>query len=492
MNNLKFRRQFLLTTEPAPSLETWDNQTLGMYQLYTHPDLTTFRKNGNAAEAILLGHILDPNNHALNETDILSNIIKTPTPMHIARVLYALSGRFVLIIKSSERMLFFNDACGLKSFFYTHYKEHLCVASQPLLLKLVTGNLITAQERYFSYHKSEYVKKNREHWFPSGTSLYENVDHLVPNHYLDSTSMQQARYWPTQELEIEDYETGLKKFANLLRQTLIAGSKKYNLALGVTSGYDSRMLLSASKEVSEDISYYTLMYRDLNDESADIKIPTLLSKTLGIEYKKLECRITMDPHFAKHYSESSDMAHLDDWGLIAYGILKNFPKDSMAVKGSCSETGRCFFYKNGKHPKLNSGDDIVDINPHWKNIPFVVDRMHEWFDEVKEDSVNKGYNILDLFHWEVSTGSWQSQSQLEWDLVHDTFTPFNNRELLDIMLHIDTKYRCKPNYTLYRDGMNILWPEVLSQPINPLTPKQELKSKVKSFLAEIGLKKYNR
>ncbi|MDV7140207.1 hypothetical protein R3X28_15045 [Maribacter sp. TH_r10] len=492
MNGLKFRRQFLLSPFTTDGLLQWNQYTLGAYFLYTHPDLIVTQTKRSDKEIFLLGHVLDPKNHELSTLDILNKIAEASSESDTAKVLYGLVGRYVLIIKTGERLVFFNDACGLKSFFYTQYEGQLCLASQPLLLKLVTGDLISKQERYYSYFESEYVKNSKEHWFPSGTSLYEKVHHLVPNHYLDSATMQQIRYWPLEQLEIGDYETGLRKFSELLRQTLIAGSKKYNLALGLTSGYDSRILLSASKDVSENMQYYTLLYRDLNCESNDVKIPTLLSKTLGIKYKKLDCRIELDERFKKRYLESTDMAHLDDWGYIAYGISKKLTKDVVSVKGSCSETGRCFFYKNGKHPKLTAGDDILNINPKWKGIPFIVDRMHQWFDEVKESTVNKGYNILDLFHWEVSTGSWQSQSQMEWDLVHDTFTPFNNRELLDIMLHIDTKYRCKPNYTMYRDSMNILWPEVLSQPINPLTPKLALKAKLKSLLVEVGFEKYNK
>lgn len=490
MKKLKFRRQFLLSPIQTKELLEWNQNILGSHFLYTHPDLLITKAKQKDKEVILLGHVLDPKNHELSIKDIINKIADAKSELDISKELYGLVGRFVLIIKEHKRFLFFNDACGLKSFFYTQYKEQLYVASQPLLLKLVAKNLINEQERYYSYHESEYVKNNKEHWFPSGTSLYDNVCHLVPNHYLDSNTISQVRYWPLEQLEIKDYKTSLKDFSDLLRQTIIAASKQYKLALGLTSGFDSRMLLSASKEVADSIIYYTLLYRDLNCQSDDVKIPTLLSKILGVNYKKLDCRIEIDEEFKKCYTESTDMAHLDDWGYIAYGISQNLPQDIMAVKGSCSETGRCFFYKNGNHPELVSGDDILKINPNWKGIPFIVNRVHEWFNEIKK--VNKGYNILDLFHWEVSTGSWQSQSQLEWDIAHDTFTPFNNRELLDIMLHIDAKYRCAPNYTLYKDSMNILWPDVLKQPINPLTTRLKLKYKMKRILVELGFEKYNR
>lgn len=492
MINLKFRRQFLLTQQYVSNLDSWKLITFNNYRLYTHPDLTTFKTTKEGVQVILLGHVFDPKNHDRTELEILNHIADHPNKNEIAKSLYGLSGRYVLMIVIEERILFFNDACGLKSFFYTYHEGQLHLASQPLLLKLVVGNIIAKQERYNSYYQSEYVKNSKEHWFPSGTSLYENVYHLVPNHYLDSKTLQQVRYWPLKEVIIDDYEAGKEKFSELLRQIVVGGSKKYKLALGLTGGYDSRMLLSASKDVKDKMIYYTLLYRNLNAESNDIKIPTLLSETLRIPYRKLDCKIDLDDNFKKIYLESTDMAHVDDWAHIAYGIYQNFPDDVISVKGSCSETGRCFFYKNGKHPNLKSGNDILSINPKWKKIPFIVERIHQWFNAVNIDEVNKGYNILDLFHWEVSTGSWQSQSQLEWDLVHDTFTPFNNRELLDIMLHIDTKYRRKPDYILYRESMALLWPEVLNQPINPLTPKLRSKSMLKSLLALIGFENYNR
>jgi hypothetical protein len=489
---LKFRRQFLLSPKTCPELDYWNQEKIGKHLLYIHPDclLTVIDKNG--VKGILLGHILNPREPELTNNEILENLINQKDETGIAEVLYGMVGRFVLILEQNNTFTFFNDACGLKSFFYTRYKGDFYAASQPLLLKFVTENLIIQGERYQSYFNSDYVKGSKENWFPSGTSLYPGVSHLVANHYLKSEDLEQTRYWPVKNLEIGNYEENKEKFAELLKLTLEAGSKKYNLALGLTSGYDSRILLSASKNVVKDMLFYTLQYRLLDAESNDIRIPSSLSNKIGFEHKIMDCRIPINDEFKIAYIENSDMAHLEDWGHIAHGISKHFPEDTMSVKGSCSETGRCFFYKNGIHPKLSSSEDIMDINPKWKDIPFIGQRISDWYDEVKLTSNNKGYNILDLFHWEVSTGSWQTQSQLEWDIVHDTFTPFNNRELLDIMLRIDTKYRSKPKYILYRDTMKKLWPEVLLEPINPETTKTKLKYKLKGVLAKMGLEKYNR
>ncbi|AIZ40716.1 hypothetical protein [Cellulophaga baltica] len=492
LKKLKFRRQFLLSPKLCPDLEGWDFQEVGKHYLYVHPDCLQAFATSNGKRGILLGHVLNPRQPDLSTSEILEDIVQQSDEIGIAKSIYGLVGRFVLIVEKNNEFTFFNDACGLKSFFFTQQDHKFYAASQPLLLKLVTKNLIEQGERYHSYHDSEYVKSNKENWFPSGTSLYPGVYHLVANHYLKSETLQQTRYWPIKKLETINYEEAKEKFAKLLKLTIDAGSKKYKLGLGITGGFDSRILLSASKDAAERMLFYTLQYRNLDYNSNDIRIPVSLTQKINIPHSLMDCRIPISEEFKEIYLASSDMAHLNDWGHIAYGISQNLPEGTMSVKGSCSETGRCFFYKNGVHPELKSSQDIMNINPKWKEIPFIDEQISKWYDEVKDSNTNKGYNILDLFHWEVSTGSWQSQSQLEWDLVHDTFTPFNNRELLDLMLHIDTKYRSKPNYTLYKDTMNMLWPEVLLEPINPLDTKSEVKQLLKSILTRLGFEKYNR
>jgi hypothetical protein len=92
-------------------------------------------------------------------------------------------------------------------------------------------------------------------------------------------------------------------------------------------------------------------------------------------------------------------------------------------------------------------------------------------------------DILDLFYWEHRMGSWQAQSQLEWDIVQEAYTPFNHRGLLELMLCVPAELRSAPNYPMYRMMMEALWPEVMGHPVNPSTVKQRLVN----ILRSIGL-----
>jgi hypothetical protein len=98
-----------------------------------------------------------------------------------------------------------------------------------------------------------------------------------------------------------------------------------------------------------------------------------------------------------------------------------------------------------------------------------------------------GYDELDLFYMEHRMGNWQAQSQLEWAIVHEVLTPFNNRELIDLMLSVPVKYRIKPNFILFTNVIDILWPELLNYPINPKIFRRKVRDKVWKITDKLGV-----
>jgi hypothetical protein len=483
MDKLKFRRQYLFSPKKSSELEHWKMLELKDYYLYTHPDSEITKVCCNNLDLILIGNIIDPKLPDITTDEILENISSFNYIDELTESLYGLVGRFVLIINKKGEYLFFNDACGLKHVFYTECKGSLYVASQPLLLKLVCD--VREGVNYQEYYSSKYVKSNLEHWIPSGVSLYENVYHLVPNHYLTSNGPKQVRYWPVKRLKKQSLESSMLKFSDLLEKTMLAANKKYKLAITLTAGWDSRILLSSCKAIHEELWFYTLKYRDLNLASDDISIPYKISSNLGLKHTVIDCNKPLDDKFGMIYKNNTDIAHAD-WGQVAHGMSEQFPTDRIAVKGNCSEVGRCFYWPQGKHSKITI-QDFLNIEFQWENISFIKSRISEWYEELSQDEVNFGYDLYDLFYWEHRMGSWQAQSQLEWDIVQDAFTPFNNRELLDILLSVDPKYRCKPEYSFLKKIMENSWPEVLCEPINPSQNKGMAKYIIKSVFVKFGV-----
>jgi hypothetical protein len=484
MNNLKFRRQFLLSPKKCEQLKDWNLETYGIYNLYIHPDCEHTVSDSPSMHLALIGYIIDPRNPDKSNLDILNDIAASDTIDSICKKLYHYGGRFVLLMRQAEEYIVFHDPCGLKSVFYTKWEGDIYLASQPLLFKLLMQ--LEEGAKYHSYYKSSYVKYNIEHAIVSGISLYDNVYHLAPNHYLKFSTLDQIRYWPTRVLSQMNFDEAVKAASSLLDKIMIAANRRFKLALTLTAGLDSRCVLSACKSISRDLYFYTLQYRDLTDNSADISIPRKILSKMGYQHYVIDCRKPMDKEFAELYVRNTDIPHLNDWGLIANGMLTEYPSERVAVKGNCVEIARCFFYKSGKHKDISSVDDL-EFMDEWNDIPFIKEQVSDWLVKIRDPKINMGYDLLDLFYWEHRMGSWQSQSQLEWDIIQEAFTPFNNRALLDILLSVDPRYRSEPDYLFFKALIQNLWKETLVAPINPKTSMEKVKYTVKRVLKRTGL-----
>ena len=62
----------------------------------------------------------------------------------------------MLIIKTENDFVFFNDACGLRTFYYTNNNNNIYAASQPLLINKVLQ--IKKTKAYEDYFNSDYVE----------------------------------------------------------------------------------------------------------------------------------------------------------------------------------------------------------------------------------------------------------------------------------------------------------------------------------------------
>lgn len=317
-------------------------------RLYAHPDLqlSVVSAADSDVTVTLLGYIIDPNFPERSNTDILTQIAKIADSIErIGDYLCSVTGRFVLIVKIPKDILLFHDPCGLRTLCYTKYKERAYVGSQPYIFKQVMP--LEDGKRLSSYIRSSYAKTVLEHWIFSGCTLFEEVYHLIPNHCLRLSTLGQIRYWPKRILPQKRINEVVSEASELLQKLIIAANERFKLALTITAGWDSRMLLGASKSISDEIYFYTLRVRDLHAKSHDIAIPTKLLQSLGLKHNLLNCNKPVPEAFRKIYMQNSSPAHMNDWGKMVYGMIDTYPQDRVTVKGNCSEIARCFYYKYG-------------------------------------------------------------------------------------------------------------------------------------------------
>ena len=172
---LEYRRQFLLSSLECKKLNFWNLVKINNQFLYIHPDCDYENSEVNN-KVHLIGYFIDPHNKSLNSKEILNIIASKKEINDSIKELHRLVGRFIIIIEHNDDLIFLNDACGLKTLYYTKNKYGFFAAS-TLLINLATK--IYKNRENHVYFSSQYFNSNKEHWLPCGITLYSDVHQLT-------------------------------------------------------------------------------------------------------------------------------------------------------------------------------------------------------------------------------------------------------------------------------------------------------------------------
>ena len=480
-----YSRQFIITDSSVPFYDFWGKSKFSSLIVYTHPLLNTNYVKKENVELFLIGYIFNPYTHEADETKLLFDIVKAGKDFKdISKAISDLSGRFVLLLLYNETVFIFNDAGGLRSVYFAKNNNNIFVGSQPGIFSKFFE--LEKTKNYFEFVNSSYYKNNVDFSLPGGVTLYKDINHLIPNHYLNLTTFKQSRFWPTEKIKPKPFEKTIGEISGLFSNLLFAANSKFKLSLPLTAGYDSRTILSLCKPFINDVYIYTLKYRDLDFSSHDIRLPKLITGSLNISHHILNCHLEMDKEFLDYYSASADLYH-NDWAKIAYGLFLHFPKNRVALKGACSEIVKCWYQNRINEKNIYSGFHISKLEPGWEKFNFITDAIDLWVNDVKQICLENNINILDLFVWEHRIGTWQANCQLEWDIVQEVYSPFNTRPILERMLSIDPKYRQNEKPIFLNNLIENSWKELTNFPTNPRKLKTIIKNRAQAFLTKRSL-----
>jgi hypothetical protein len=484
---LLFSRQFIITDTPISVYTFWNSNKFASFNIYTHPLLNTnYVSNENKkTELFLIGYVFNPYDGLKDEKQILYDVINAAGNFNdICKAIANLSGRFVLVLSFDNTFYIFNDPGGLRSVYYTKYENKIYIGSQPgIFSKFIE---LEKTQNYFEFVNSSYYKTNVDFALPCGVTLYKNLNHLVPNHYLNISTFQQYRFWPSESIKPRVLDESVGEISNLFSNLLIQAHNRFELSLPLTAGYDSRTILSFCKPFINDVYIYTLKYRQLTESSDDIQIPRLLTESIKTPHNLLSCQIEMNQKFLDTYSNSVDLYH-PDWAQIAYGLQLNYPQNKLMLKGACSEIVKCWYHNLINKKDIYSGFHLAKLETGWEKMNFITEAIELWLIDAKQICMDANINILDLFVWEHRIGNWQANCQLEWDIVQEVFSPFNTRPILELMLGIDTKYRQNDKPIFLEKIIDHSWKELNQFPANPRKFSTIIKNKTKLFLTKNNL-----
>lgn len=466
-HNLLYRNQFVLGPAFMESFPHWEKLSIGSsLKLTTHPDLNVYRAINNDRSITLLGFIVDPENPSRTDAEIIDHLVNTAFNSEtFFEKTFRFGGRWILIINDGQKVILFNDPTGLRQVFHTDskYVEEFWCASQPGMIAQILD--LEMDKQAVAFFNSYEVRKNPEFRFPYYASPYKEIRHMLPNHSLDLQSALCRRIWPTHPLEKLSFEEALDKSLRILKGLMRAASNRYELALSLTAGLDSRIILAVSREISDKLSYMTVRQIDRSEEDPDVVIPSILLPQLGLKHNLIKSSKIIDERFMGVFLKNVPLPH-SIYAPDAYAILNYFQQKKIVVTGSACEIARWSERSHVPEARWNSVTpfDLSKIQRMGQN-RFAVDHFASWLADLGEIY---NFNTLDLFDWEQGHGNWLAMCQLEFDAAwKEIFTPFNCRSLLTTLLSVEDQYRKPPGYRIFREMILQSWPELLDVPINP-------------------------
>ena len=472
VDNSPYPGQFSLGPDFIERLSRRRFQVAGSLTLTLHSDLAYTRVTDGVRELTLIGHMLDPRVASAGNEEILLRLLSHyANRATLIDATAGLGGRWVLIAVKGEEKFLFNDALGLRQVSYVDPQETGAVwaVSQPgLVAEMLALPLDPEAERFM---QSYAFRSNPEYRWPGEATAFTAVRHLLPNHWLDLNSGTSHRYWPAHTVAALEPDVAVERLSVLLPGMIRAAAQRFDLALALTAGIDSRLVLSAAKEIRDRVSFVTVQQNGMLDDHPDLTVPARLLQGLGLPHEVIRVDATMTADFSRMFKRGVYLAH-EHYGPDAEAILRRFSRTKATLTGSGAEVGRCSFRKDlpFSDRRAITPANLARLQCMGRE-PFALRHFERW---LKDATPCHNMKLLDLFEWEQGHGNWLAMTQLEFDIAwREIITPYNCREVLTTLLGVDERYRRAPDYSLFLRLIERLWPEALQEPINP-KPRQNL------------------
>ena len=456
---MRFRRQFFWGSEKVEGTY-WTTSPFGSNSyLSTHQDLQTeIRQEGKRSLAVLgtCFYPLKPHLTAPQVADRLFEKIEDLESLLSGTV--PLGGRWAIILWSGPKTFLIHDACGFRS---VHYCPGLGCGSDPKLLDHVLNLEADESPELSDFLSDPKYLKRESSWVGDGT-VYKNCKRLMPNHYLDLSNYQARRFFPRRPLpKLRQLDEVVPESASILRGSIEALLHRHQLALPLTAGLDSRVLLAASKPYKDRLDYFVDNLGPDSHKRPDIVISKQMSEAFDLRLQVNDLNGKPPDWFLDQIRQNVSRARQLP---KTNAIYDRFKKDLVVINGNGSEICRHLYRPLFGSPRFSARKLSHDFAGS-KGSVYATRVLEGWLRGLEDIC---GYNLIDLLYWEQRMGNWGAHFPAEQDVSIEEVSPYNCRQLIEGMLALPRELRAGPDYPHYRKLLKELWPETLDYPINPL------------------------
>jgi hypothetical protein len=475
IQRLIYRRQYLMAPRavecPFMNVAHTINEK---YILYAHADLPITEYVKDQIRLVLLGDIFDYESINKNNQDILADLFDNDF-LSLLEKSNKYTGRYVLIYSGSDGILMAHDATATRKIYYSRTDEEIWCSSQPHLLAKILDCKNTGDISKQAFYNSKVFQRLNNSNI-GDTTYFDEINQVLPNHYLQFSGCKSIRYWPDKKIDRIPLKVAAKECSKMIKGFMESISNRYDIMLPVTAGYDSRLLLAGTRDIQNKVYYYINKDKPLHEDNPDMAIPKALLKKLNLEFHILDPYIAIDKDFEKAFLNNNRYASRFFLHHI-YNYYLNF-QNKVNLPGNIASHP---FWKDKFFKKHITVQYLAFINGV-EQYEFARKKYKEWLSESYDICMQSRIRIVNLFYWEERLGNWGTQIQMEKDIAQEEFNPFNSRKLMCLYFSVKQDYNQIPDLQMHREIIKNLWPELLDFPFNP-----SLKHAMLSGLKKLGL-----
>ena len=346
------------------------------------------------------------------------------------------AGKYLIFLSRNGRTYIWGDAISsIPVFFGKRTEDAICVSNTDGLVGSFLDKKVSARSEAM---KSAFEGKGTD-YLPGNASMYEDVDCLLPNHYLDLQTRTAVRV----PLKVPGTSRG--EYKRIIRDSIkLAGNilqqycKYVDFACPLTAGYDSRVVFSFFSRSNRNIECFTFRHRGFSDITPDLAVPYLICRDTDKRYSVFDDK-NADRQLVEGILGISG-AHYSPISIHnAFTFRTGFSDKAWLNAQIVDQVGKCSHV--GTVPYCFAG--LTFFKSLHNNYSIEAEsEIGKWIDEIRDNGDHR--NICDLFEWEIRCGKWASQAIMMYSLSGvDCLNIFNCRDLILKWISIPRYMRVK-------------------------------------------------
>lgn len=447
--------KYLLDNKPHTTFNH-SIEIFGSYFNHNYKESSICIRTQNGKTVLFIGEFVNAKYPKQTITETASKLVTCETLEEILEELNYLAGRYLLFYGNETSIQYvIGDAVASIPTNYMFDGNSYAISSHPKFI--ADAYSLTKSEESMTIAKAA----EQQQPLPYNLTMYDEIKNLIPNHYLNLTHNKMIRFYPLKENPAVDIDEVVDETIALMKNVLNSYLSEDKIALPITSGKDSRLILSLLKNHLDKVEMFTYRLDAFTEETGDIAIPKQISEDYKINYHILP---VLDVPESKKEAIYEELAGSQNEGILrnAYTFNQSILSNLDALSGDIVSITKSSFGKNIPESLGTTSYLVTKTHNYSKENKAQVEQWREGVEDIYDKT---NISIFDLFNWEHRLGKWLPKSMQNYDYLMNQLYIFNCRYLMKLWVSIPRAQRVEGSFHL--KVIEKEWPELLDYPLNP-------------------------